>query len=996
MPKLRKFTSRDKDLATLDRKVNSHYTDLANRAKIVCDEVVRLLDKELAGGRVKNSEVLKLSVKWRKIWELIGHTDELKATWPLDVTKSPFPVWLKEQEWKEKSATIESFFRAHPVTISQGTAVEIRCDDSSSEYSDDSDSSHDEPLDELPVVPYDRHMFDMIEVFNGDPFKFHNFMSMFVKAVDRTDLDVAFKLSRLRAKLIGRPLRMIENYPVAQYEKAKTVLKNKYTNPVFVVSHLRKKVSTLPVLRRTGDLETFDEIVETIRAISETIKALKIDLSVEIGIFREILPKLPTELTEHFTDELGDKTPRLDAFVVELDRKLKGATNRGLLVQHPCSEVSQGTSELSGGEECFSTTDDETEEISERSTPKQRQVRSNRRQDFSMEDILGSPCAKCESDSHSFLYCGKVSPRKKDILVRKYGLCFLCMEGIHLARDCQADKIDCEVCGDSRHHRMLCFREVKNPKGEESYSSEDSAEDSHAEDEGSEFDQDSDDSSDGYVYALESVGETDEMMPVKIEVNGTKLDGRVDTGATVNLLPFGVARRLGLHMRKVKQTLCTPQGVFVARRATDALVRIGQLEHRVPFVLCSEQKAILLGTQIIQLFKLAVTFSLQVFQLDGDSQTFLPLTEFPDREGKGLTRGEELKTLKFSDDTLVVSFEGDKENFGNTEIPFEEPCGVTTDSIVWIEFERLKLVHENLELSEVPREVKRLVRNGRVELVHGRGEEEMDFLPNDIAREVLGKLHLNTDHMGFHSLVAHFRVRYYNPDLDDLVEDVLEECETCRFTKFLYHRYGNCGSIGPARRPFEIVHLVLVSGVCFTGFKMILAIDDFTRFIWAIVSQTEEPADYIEVLDKVRKVGDPQIVMANSSSAMTEVELRQYLKSRKIRLSFHSARSTDSGKLEEQIRQMLFEAVLLVKIEVPRIRRIALLMASIRWYNSSDHPETEFAPAYLLTGKYRGGKFSDEHLEGARRRVRLFASMKRLTLITSAKGKDKPIPDIAN
>lgn len=137
------------------------------------------------------------------------------------------------------------------------------------------------------------------------------------------------------------------------------------------------------------------------------------------------------------------------------------------------------------------------------------------------------------------------------------------------------------------------------------------------------------------------------------------------------------------------------------------------------------------------------------------------------------------------------------------------------------------------------------------------------FIPNEIAKKELKKIHIQFGHIGRHQLFEHFSRKFYTPNVTNLIKTLVETCETCLKTKNNCYRFGHMGWIDPATHPFEIIHIDTVGGFANYGYTkkyLRLAIDGFSRFVWSITSKMQTAKDFINLIKKIQNLANPKLI----------------------------------------------------------------------------------------------------------------------------------------
>ena len=92
-----------------------------------------------------------------------------------------------------------------------------------------------------------------IDIFSGDPFHYHYFITAFEEVVEKKIDNPRGRLARLVRYTDGEPKKMIKHYiqqPVSVgYKNARSLLEEKYGNPHYIVAAYRKEIKSWPQLK---------------------------------------------------------------------------------------------------------------------------------------------------------------------------------------------------------------------------------------------------------------------------------------------------------------------------------------------------------------------------------------------------------------------------------------------------------------------------------------------------------------------------------------------------------------------------------------------------------------------------------------------------------------------------------------------------------------------------------------------------------------------------
>ena len=92
-----------------------------------------------------------------------------------------------------------------------------------------------------------------IDVFTGDPTKYHYFLAVFEEVVEKKTDDARGRLTRLTKHTDGEPKEMIKHCiqqpPNIGYKNARSLFEQKYGNPHSIIAAYRKKIKAWPQLK---------------------------------------------------------------------------------------------------------------------------------------------------------------------------------------------------------------------------------------------------------------------------------------------------------------------------------------------------------------------------------------------------------------------------------------------------------------------------------------------------------------------------------------------------------------------------------------------------------------------------------------------------------------------------------------------------------------------------------------------------------------------------
>lgn len=304
--------------------------------------------------------------------------------------------------------------------------------------------------------------------------------------------------------------------------------------------------------------------------------------------------------------------------------------------------------------------------------------------------------------------------------------------------------------------------------------------------------------------------------------------------------------------------------------------------------------------------------------------------------------------------------------------PVEILYEATEAQVYWVDENRIKEAHQKCDPCEIPKRVRNEGDQNEKRLVYVRGERKKIFLPFTLAEQVLQELHDDKGHIGRKQLEEYFTRKYFTVQLADLMRKLIMKCDICNRVKKTGRRLGTLGVIGPAMKPFDIVHIDTKSGFKHLGSvkeHLHLAIDGFTRFAWAVESKTRKPVDFMNLLSKIIAVQKPKLIVADNYSSIKGRLFREYLEARGIEIQFVAVNHQSANGLIERLNQTIIDRLRCKKLENPKWAWTTLARKCVEQYNRTIHTTTRYPPIYLLTGEDEEGLFQDETLELSRKKA---------------------------
>ena len=284
-----------------------------------------------------------------------------------------------------------------------------------------------------------------IKKFSGDPVAWQEFKEIFEATIDKkTDLSDIEKFSYLRGHVTGDAERCIEGIPLTNknYSEAWNLLQERFGNPQLIcTTHMMRMLKiekaagkNVKELRRVYDeVESHVRALKTGGVLTENYGALIVPV---------ILERLPDEIQLEISRKMGTACWKIEPFMNILKDEITARESCQFMLKQSRGDVKKGE----GG----------------------------RRNDHSTIDALvsssrGPACAFCKKNHYSDKCNVVTDVKERTRIVKEKRLCFKCLAGTHVSRNCMSKK-SCYRCKGG-HHTALCEQEnpaksEKNPTAE--------------------------------------------------------------------------------------------------------------------------------------------------------------------------------------------------------------------------------------------------------------------------------------------------------------------------------------------------------------------------------------------------------------------------------------------------------------------------------------------------------------------------------------------------
>ncbi|OTF69648.1 hypothetical protein BLA29_000190 [Euroglyphus maynei] len=281
---------------------------------------------------------------------------------------------------------------------------------------------------------------------------------------------------------------------------------------------------------------------------------------------------------------------------------------------------------------------------------------------------------------------------------------------------------------------------------------------------------------------------------------------------------------------------------------------------------------------------------------------------------------------------------------------------------------RLEELHEPL-LGNLPKGCIKM--NNHV--VRMTNEKMRYFLPKTEATEEMQRLHVENGHLGIVKTIQHFSTKYYTTNQNQLATEVVNGCDVCKRAKKQIIKYGKIGQLGPAEKPLEIIHIDTKGGFSEPKVKLRylhLAIDSFSRHVWAKTSDGQTAKDFIKLVEMIKGDGDPDTIVTDRYGALRSEAFRDKLKREGIELIHTPTAHPQSNGMVERVGQTIVEKLRCKKIVEPNRSWSALAKEAVHEYNYTIHSSTKYTPAFLLDGQ-KAHRISEKRINNKQRSLQL-------------------------
>lgn len=245
-------------------------------------------------------------------------------------------------------------------------------------------------------------------------------------------------------------------------------------------------------------------------------------------------------------------------------------------------------------------------------------------------------------------------------------------------------------------------------------------------------------------------------------------------------------------------------------------------------------------------------------------------------------------------------------------------------------------------------------KNGLKIKIDKNGNERI-ILPENLKAQVMNIVHEQFGHLGIRKMITVISWKYYWPKLTNDIINFVANCRPCQLGKTKRIKLiSDFGQFGPPKDSFEIIAIDTICGL--DGYKckkkyIHLAVDHFSRFVWTIGSNNQTANEFIKLIEKIKKMGKPRLIVADQYKAITSNQFSDYLTNNNININFIPKSAPQCNGLCERVGNTIIDKVRVKMISNNyRCGWVKFLQRSVDEYNHSPHSTTQFTPYYLING----------------------------------------------
>lgn len=219
-------------------------------------------------------------------------------------------------------------------------------------------------------------------------------------------------------------------------------------------------------------------------------------------------------------------------------------------------------------------------------------------------------------------------------------------------------------------------------------------------------------------------------------------------------------------------------------------------------------------------------------------------------------------------------------------------------------------------------------------------------------QEIISKYHDGkTNHRGINECFSALSCRYYWPKMREHITRFINECVVCGQAKYdrnpvkQYFRI-----VPPATKPFEIVHLDLLS---IQNEKFLTIVDSFSKYSQAYHLKDSTAISIIQaLLQFCTHHGLPTMLITDNGTEFINQLFSEFIRLHKIHHHRVAPDAPNENGIVERFHSTILEHLRILKLKQKDESVINLMPYAILGYNSSIHSFTKCKPIDIVTGHF--------------------------------------------
>lgn len=217
--------------------------------------------------------------------------------------------------------------------------------------------------------------------------------------------------------------------------------------------------------------------------------------------------------------------------------------------------------------------------------------------------------------------------------------------------------------------------------------------------------------------------------------------------------------------------------------------------------------------------------------------------------------------------------------------------------------------------------------------------------------DIISRQHHDGNHRGITENYEQLKRRYYFPKMKNLINNMINNCETCQTLKYNRNQKPIELEISETpTKPLEILHMDIYS-INNTNFLTIL--DKFSKFGAAYHMPEKDGQEVVNILTQyISNHGIPNKIVTDLGTEFTSKIFKQFCQLYKIELHFTSAKSSTGNSPVERFHSTLTEIYRIIYSKNQTKLAREIMNETIITYNNSIHSVTKLTPFELKNGHY--------------------------------------------